>query len=107
MIACTSDGSVLKVGGISADSRMPRRPLVPAPTKTMRPPLRSAVGDHLDADGDALALALHGREHLAIFVDHQIDDVVGGQLVDAEAEGLMASVGSDCHLERTGIRLQF
>jgi hypothetical protein len=42
MIACAVDGLVLKVGGISADSRMPRRPLVPAPTKITRPPFRSA-----------------------------------------------------------------
>ena len=77
---------MLKVGGISADSRMPSRPLVPAPTKTMRPFLRSAAGDHFDADSDALALAPHGVEHLAIFVDHQIDEVGGAQLVDPEAE---------------------
>ena len=42
MIACTRSGLVPKVGGISADSRTPRRPLVPAPTKTIRPLLRSA-----------------------------------------------------------------
>ena len=42
--------------------------------------------DHLDADRDALAFAPHGFEHLAIFVEHQVDDVVGGELVDAETE---------------------
>ena len=35
-------GGVPNVGGISAASTTPSRPLVPAPTKTMRPPLRSA-----------------------------------------------------------------
>ena len=42
-------------------------------------------GDHLDADGDALALAPDRGQHLAVFVDHQVDDLVGGELVDAEA----------------------
>ena len=88
MIACTNDGSVPKVGGISADSRMPSRPLVPAPTKMMRPFFRSVLGDHFDADGDTLAFALHRVEHLAILVDHQIDEVVGVQLVDPETEGV-------------------
>ena len=42
MIAWTSPGRVPKVGGHSAASRTPRRPLVPAPTKTSLPPRRSA-----------------------------------------------------------------
>jgi hypothetical protein len=54
----------------------------------MRPPLRSAARDHLHADGDALALALHRGQHFAILVDHQIDEVVGRELVDAEARGI-------------------
>ena len=33
--------------------------------------------DHLDTNRNALALALDGREHLAIFVDHEIDDFAG------------------------------
>ena len=41
--------------------------------------------DHLDAHGDPLPLALHGREHLAVFADHQVDDFAGRQLVDAKA----------------------
>jgi hypothetical protein len=69
--------------------------------------LARGLGDHLDADGDPLALALHCVEHLAIFVDHQVDDVVCGELVDAEADGVDGFRGRDCHLERTGIQLQF
>ena len=42
MIACTIAGGVPNVGGISAASTTPSRPLVPAPTKMMRPPRRSA-----------------------------------------------------------------
>ena len=42
--------------------------------------------DHLDADRDALALTAHGFEHLAILVEHQVDDVVCSEFVDAEAE---------------------
>ena len=75
---------MLKVGGISADSRMPRRPLVPAPTKMTAAFLPQRGGDHLDADGDALTLALDRRNHLAILAEHQLDDVVGGELIDAE-----------------------
>ena len=44
--------------------------------------------DHLHADGDAFALAPHGFEHLAVFVEHQVDDVVGGELVDPETDGV-------------------
>ncbi len=101
MIACTRSGSVPKVGGISADSRTPSRPLVPAPTKTMRPPLRSAWRDDLDADRDALLLRWHGREHLAVFVEHQLDDVGGGELVDAERGGVDGFGG-----ERLPLRVQ-
>ena len=41
MIACTVFGEVPNVGGISEASTTPSRPLVPAPMKMMRPPLRS------------------------------------------------------------------
>ena len=43
MIACTRPGRVPNVGGHSAASITPSRPLVPAPTKNSRPPARSAV----------------------------------------------------------------
>ena len=84
MIACTSSGCVPKVGGISADSRTPSRPLVPAPTKMMRPPFRSACVMISTPTRDPLLLALDRREHLAVFVQHAFDDVGGGQLVDGE-----------------------
>ena len=42
MTACTSAGGVSNVGGHSAASITPSRPLVPAPTKTSRPPRDSA-----------------------------------------------------------------
>ena len=37
-LECTSLGGVLNVGGHSAASNMPSRPLVPAPAKIIRPP---------------------------------------------------------------------
>ncbi len=43
---------------------------------------------HFDADRDALALTFDRLEHLAILVDHQIDEVVGVEFVDAKAEGV-------------------
>ena len=88
MTACTRVGSVLKVGGISADSRMPSRPLVPAPTNMMRPSLRRAVAIISMPTAMRSLLALDRREHLAILIDHQVDDVVGGELVDAKAGGV-------------------
>ena len=88
MIASTRSGSVPKVGGISADSSTPSRPLVPAPTKMIRPPLAQRLRDDVDADGDPLLLALHRREHLAIFVQHPFDDVGGRELVDGEGGGV-------------------
>src|SRR6266850_848906 len=46
------------------------------------------AGDHLDADGNALVLALDRREHLAVLAEHQFDDVAGGELVDSECRGV-------------------
>ena len=88
MIACTRSAGVPKVGGISADSSTPSRPLVPAPTKMIRPPVPQGLRDDVDADRDAILLAVHGREHLAIFVEHALDDVGGRQLVDGERGGI-------------------
>ena len=42
MIAWTVEADVPNVGGISEASTTPSRPLVPAPMKITRPPLRSA-----------------------------------------------------------------
>ncbi len=78
-------GIVPKVGGISADSSTPSRPLVPAPTKMIRPPRLSACVMMSIADGDAILLALHGREHLAILVEHALDDVGGGRACRSRA----------------------
>jgi hypothetical protein len=88
MMACTSRGSVPKVGGISADSSTPSRPLVPAPTKTTRPPLRERLGEQVGAKRDAVALALHGQQHLPVLGEHQVDDARCRQLVDCEGGGV-------------------
>ena len=64
--------------------------------------LAQCRGDHLDADRDPLLLALDGREHLAIFVDHQVDDVVGLELVDAEARGVDCFGGERLPLRSNG-----
>src|SRR6185503_11935164 len=42
--------------------------------------------DHFHPDGDALAFAPHSVEHLAIFVEHQVNKVVSVELVDSETE---------------------
>ena len=61
--------------------------------------LPQRLRDDLDADRDAILLALHRREHLAILVEHHVDDVGTGSLSMASVAGLMASVGSDCHFD--------
>ena len=68
-------GGVPKVGGISEASTTPSRPLVPAPMKMTRPPLRRAWRDDLDAVRDALFLLLNRGDDLAVLVDHHLDDV--------------------------------
>ena len=50
--------------------------------------LAQRLRDDVDADGDALLLALHRREHLAVLVQHALDDVGGGELVDGERGGV-------------------
>jgi hypothetical protein len=76
---------------------------VPAPTNITGRPLQ-AVGNHLGAERDALLLPLHRGNDLAVFRHHQFDDVGGRSLSMASVAGLMASVGSDSHFERIGIR---
>ncbi len=44
--------------------------------------------DDLDADGNPILLALNGREHLAVFVQHALDDVLGRQLVKRQRRGV-------------------
>ena len=50
--------------------------------------LPERLRDDVDADRDAILLALDGREHLAVFVQHAFDDVGGGELVDGERGGI-------------------
>src|SRR5215475_3212918 len=103
MIACTWSGLVLNVGGISADSRMPRRPLVPAPTKMTRPSLRSAVA----IISTPTAMRSRSRWTAAIILRSSASIIStmssAGTLSIPRVEGLIASVGSDCHFERTAI----
>ena len=84
MMPWTSSGLVPKVGGISADSTMPSRPLVPAPTKTMRPPLRSAFA-HMSAPSAMRSRSFWtAASMLAVLGEHQVDDAAGVELVDGE-----------------------
>jgi hypothetical protein len=107
MIACTNEGSVPKVGGISADSRMPSRPLVPAPTKMMRPFFRSVPAIILTPT------AMRSRSRLTASSIFRSSLIIRSTRSSASSlsiprlKALIASVGSDCHLERTGIQLQF
>ena len=88
MIACTRRGGVPNVGGISAASTTPSRPLVPAPTKTIRPPLRSACVMISMPCGDLLLFLVHRGDDLAVLVHHHIDDVADRSLVDCETGGV-------------------
>jgi hypothetical protein len=72
MMACTSDGLVPNVGGISEASTTPKRPLVPAPTKMTRPPFRSY----------ALPLLVNRGDDFLVLVHDHLDDVGDGDLVD-------------------------
>ena len=62
MTAWTSAGGVPNVGGHSAASITPSRPLVPAPTKTSRPPLDSARTMSSMAAADGGRGAAHGGD---------------------------------------------
>src|SRR5262249_1664758 len=103
MIARTRSGSVPKVGGISADSRTPRRPLVPAPTKMMRPFFRSAWV----RISTPTAIRSFSRCTAAIILRSSpiIPSTISAaeSLSMASVPGLICSVGSDCHFERDGM----
>src|SRR5204863_7993143 len=103
MIACTRSGPVPKVGGISADSSTPRRPLVPAPTKITRPALRSACV----TISTPTAIRSFSRWPAASILrsSWSMRSTVSAadSLSIASVEGLICSVGSDCHFERTGM----
>src|SRR5688572_5956697 len=103
MIACTSSGFVPKVGGISADSMTPSRPLVPAPTKMIRPPFLSAWV----IMSMPTTIRSFSRWTAAIILRSSaiISSTMsaGDCLSIASVAGLMASVGRDCHFERTGM----
>jgi hypothetical protein len=105
MIACTSVGSVPKVGGISADSSTPRRPLVPAPTKTMRPPFRSA--DTIMSTPVAMRAFSFWTAASILRSSLIISSTISSDcsLSIARVAELMASVGSDSNLERWGIEV--
>ena len=104
MIACTSWAGVLNVGGISAASRTPSRPLVPAPTKTSRPPLPNASVIR------SAAMAMRSFSRCTALMMRRSSLSISSAISSVEAwsiameRGLMASVGRDCHLERFGMR---
>src|SRR5580765_2557322 len=103
MMAWTRPDFVPKVGGISDDSGTPSRPLVPAPTKTIRPLCLSAevrmsmptamrsfsfcTAASILRSSCSMCSTMSGEESLS----------------RARVSGLIASVGRDCHFECTGI----
>ncbi len=103
MMARTRSGLVPKVGGISADSRTPRRPLVPAPTKMMRPPFRRTCV--MISTPTAIRSFSRCTAASILRSSFSIPSTIsaGPSLSMASVWGLMASVGSDCHLDRTGM----
>ena len=84
MIAWTRSGLVPKVGGISADFEDAEAAAGAGADEDDAAALAQRLRDDLDADRDALLLALDRGEHLAVLVQHAFDDVGGGELVDAE-----------------------
>ena len=103
MIACTIRGEVPKVGGISAASTTPRRPLVPAPTKMMRPPFRSACTTiSMPCAMRSFSFCTAAMTLRSSFTTMSMMSRTGALSI-ARLTGLMASVGSDCHLDWVGI----
>src|SRR5207344_1445647 len=104
MIAWTRSGLVPNVGGISADSRTPSRPLVPAPTNTMRPPFRSELV--MMSTPTAMRSFSRFTASSILRSSFSIPSTMsaGESLSMARVDGLICSVGSDCHFERTGMR---
>ena len=98
-------GGVPKVGGISAASTTPSRPLVPAPMKMTRPPLRSAwVMISMPCAIRSFSFwtaAMTLRSSLITMSTMSRT----GVLSIARLTGLMASVGSDCHLDCVGMQM--
>ena len=86
---------------------MPRRPLVPAPTNTTRPPRRSAFVII------SMPTASRSRSRWTATSTLRSSSCIrstrstGDSLSRPTLVGLMASVGSDCHFERWGIAVQF
>src|SRR5580765_8671291 len=104
MIACTRSGLVPKVGGISADSSTPRRPLVPAPTKMIRPCLRSAWVMISTPTAMRSFSRWTARSIFRSSFSMPSTMSAGESLSIASVAGLICSVGRDCHFERTGMR---
>ena len=108
MIAWTMRAGVLNVGSISAASRTPRRPLVPAPTKMTRPPLRKA------AVSRSAAIAIRARSRRTAVMTFRSSTVMRSMISSVDAlsmarlAGLMASVGRSFHFDDVamgGVRL--
>jgi hypothetical protein len=107
MMACTSEGGVPKVGGISEASTTPSRPLVPAPTKITRPPFLSAcvmISTPCAIRSFSFSTALMTLRSSLTTIS-MISRT--GALSMASETVLIASVGRDCHFEWVGIATAF
>ncbi len=51
-------------------------------------PLAEGLGEHVGADGDAVAFALHRDQDFLVFRQHHVDDAAGRLLVDGECGGV-------------------
>src|SRR3989440_3747269 len=104
MMAWTRSGLVPNVGGISADSSTPSRPLVPAPTKMTRPFLRSACV-MISMPTEIRSFSRRTASSI-LRSSFSIPSTMsaGASLSMARVAGLICSVGSDCHFERDGMR---
>ena len=93
MMAWTRRGGVPKVGGHSAASSTPRRPLVPAPTKNSRPPPRSASTIRSTARAMAGVGAAHGLYRKSILAVHEPRDLERAQPVEVAGRAIRALGG--------------
>ena len=103
MIACAVSGSMPNVGGSSAASSTPSRPLVPGPDENRSPTMQDRPRHNRRTARDAELLALNRREHVSV-EQHHLDDLNRCQHVDLRLRGFFtASVARSCHFNRAAI----
>ena len=104
MMAWTRRGGVPKVGGHSAASSTPRRPLVPAPTKKSRPPPRRASTMRSTARAMAGITRRTASDGTSILAVHEARDLERAQPVEVARRAVRALGGQSLVADRRGRR---